>query len=463
MDGHKRKRDDEGTIVTFYAPDRTFARVYKGQSLEETKNLVRKKLGLSDDTSLRFARLHEGKVIELDDDEDFEAFRHIARSVSTLDVSVFVGQNGPSVFTQQASQQASTNSKRGKNRRANAAIVPASSGAAAHNAVSRRDPMPGGQDNIPSTLDANGVPKKKRKRKGVSPSSELTLSSLVQTEDVPQATPEANKASGSLKKRLPHTLSSPPSLPMTQDTVLPSPEPPGLSKSSKRKRQDAPESPPAPGIAARAVASSSIPSQPSSPSSPVKKKRRKEKGSEDAEPSPPVEKQSMARSDKKSRHAADDAASTSSKVVSAPTADSDDAVSARKAAKRARKEARAKERQLTETREEPVSSKADGKQPKKRKTGDIEEAQATNDTQGMMLSSLCIPSKAKLASRADKQKKHVQAPIESQTVPVDVPVPEAPAGDTPAKGGKERKSKVKSRQSEHVAVEPVEDLDTVGM
>ena len=86
MDGHKRKRDDEGTVVTFYAPNRTFARVYKGactlrppllvtdetrlsvgQSLSETKEIVRKKLGLSDDTSIRFARLHEGNVIELDD------------------------------------------------------------------------------------------------------------------------------------------------------------------------------------------------------------------------------------------------------------------------------------------------------------------------------------------------------------------------------------------------------------
>ena len=30
MDGTKRKHGDEGTLVTFYAPGRTFARVYKG-------------------------------------------------------------------------------------------------------------------------------------------------------------------------------------------------------------------------------------------------------------------------------------------------------------------------------------------------------------------------------------------------------------------------------------------------
>ena len=96
-----------------------------GQSLEETKDLVRKKLGVSEDTFLRFARLHEGKIIELDDgeflmgfrptvphpvlssEEDFEAFRHLARHVPTLDVSVFVGQNGLSIFSQQTPGESS--------------------------------------------------------------------------------------------------------------------------------------------------------------------------------------------------------------------------------------------------------------------------------------------------------------------------------------------------------------------
>lgn len=40
-----------------------------GQSLEETKDLVRRKLGVSEDTLVRLTRLHEGKVIELDDGE----------------------------------------------------------------------------------------------------------------------------------------------------------------------------------------------------------------------------------------------------------------------------------------------------------------------------------------------------------------------------------------------------------
>ena len=85
---------------------------WTGQSLEETKGLVRKKLGLEYDASIRFARIHEGKTIELEDgapfqphlylqrsflnaDDDFTAFRHLARFSTSIDVSVFVGQEGP--------------------------------------------------------------------------------------------------------------------------------------------------------------------------------------------------------------------------------------------------------------------------------------------------------------------------------------------------------------------------------
>ncbi|KAI0742048.1 hypothetical protein C8Q80DRAFT_1197644 [Daedaleopsis nitida] len=93
MESLKRNREEEGTLVTFHAPDMTFSRVYKGQSLDETKALVRKKLGVADDVSIRLARLHEGRPVALDDDGDFEAFRHLARLVSILDVSVVFDGN----------------------------------------------------------------------------------------------------------------------------------------------------------------------------------------------------------------------------------------------------------------------------------------------------------------------------------------------------------------------------------
>ena len=192
---------------------------------------MRKKLGLSEDTSLRFARLHEGKVIELDDgkfyisfdlpvphpmlctDEDFEAFRHLARHVHTLDVSVFVGQNGPDIFTQQLPRESSTipvrqifyhyscgminilqntSKKRSKSRRTKPSIIHLSSEAATRDVTSRKDQRPN-PPHTTSTLEAHGVTKKKRNRKGMSPSSEFVVSSLVQPEDAPQTVPEGHE------------------------------------------------------------------------------------------------------------------------------------------------------------------------------------------------------------------------------------------------------------------------------
>ncbi|KAM5533338.1 hypothetical protein V8D89_013012 [Ganoderma adspersum] len=456
MDGHKRKRDDDGTVVTFYAPNRTFARVYKGQSLEETRGLVRRKLGLSEDTALRFARLHEGKVIELDDDEDFEAFRHLARHVHTLDVSVFVGQNGPSIFTQQFPRESSTNPKGSKNRPTNPSIVPVSPEAATRDVTSRKDQM-SDPPYITSTLDVHGVPKKKRKRKGMSPPSELAVSSSVQPKDAPQVLPEGHEASRSSKKPLPQdTLFTVPSLPALQDTVPSKTGAPDLPKSSKRKRQDTPESPATSGSATAGAASLSTPSRPSTQPSPLKKKLRKEKRSEDATPSSFVEEQPIARPNKKGKRKADDAVSTPSEVTSAPAAISEDDVGARKAAKKSKKEMKERERQAVGTREELVLFKEDEKQSKKRKARDTEEAEVTD----VEPSAIQVPSDVELAPKRDRRK-HVEAPTESQTASVEVPVPVAPTDDTPAKGGKERKSKAKNCQSEQLTVELAENADEV--
>ncbi|KAI0829655.1 hypothetical protein BC628DRAFT_1056313 [Trametes gibbosa] len=156
MDALERKRDSEGTVVTFFAPDRTFERLYKGQSLEDMKSLVRTKLGLAEDASIRFSRLHGGRHIDLEDDDDFEAFRHIARYATTLDVSVFVGNSSPPMFTQQSSQAPSDKhrKKTGDSHPSTTFLEPASG---------RSTPTSTAAPT--STLDANGVPRRKRKRR----------------------------------------------------------------------------------------------------------------------------------------------------------------------------------------------------------------------------------------------------------------------------------------------------------
>ncbi|TFK94587.1 hypothetical protein K466DRAFT_657619 [Polyporus arcularius HHB13444] len=250
MDGHKRKRDDEGTVVTFYAPNRTFARVYKGQSLSETREIVRRKLGLSDDTSIRFARLHEGKVIELDDDDDFEAFRHLARYVTSLDVSVFVGQDGPPIFTGQRSRESSANPRSSK-KRTKTTHLPISSSVNSLDLVSSpKSSIADQSTRLPaaaSTVDANGVPKKKRRKKLASrdstvlgePSAGPTVASPSHSaEPSPQLVAKDHRHS-SQPASVPSTVAL---LPSSPDDVAPSPaDAAAAPRGSKRKRRDSPE------------------------------------------------------------------------------------------------------------------------------------------------------------------------------------------------------------------------------
>lgn len=201
--------------------------------------------------------------------------------------------------------------------------------------------------------------------------------------------PSFSKASSSSKKPLPQatsftvpTLPAPqdtvPSLLATQETVPFATSALNLSKNSKRKRQDTPESQAPSGSAISGAASLSTLSRPSIQSSPLRKKRRKEKHSEGVTPSSSVEQQPIARPDKKGKHKADDAVSTPSKMTSAPATVSKEDVDARKAAKKAKKEAKEKER--FGTGEDLVLPKEDEKRSKKRKARDPGEAEVTDGT-----------------------------------------------------------------------------------
>ncbi|TDL22572.1 hypothetical protein BD410DRAFT_208373 [Rickenella mellea] len=84
MESKKRKMDEEYPRVTYLAPNRTFERLLKEQTLEETKQTVRGKLGLPSGSAVELSQVRDGMVIDLEDDDDFEAFvtyAHISGSV----------------------------------------------------------------------------------------------------------------------------------------------------------------------------------------------------------------------------------------------------------------------------------------------------------------------------------------------------------------------------------------------
>ncbi|KAF8274545.1 hypothetical protein EI94DRAFT_692683 [Lactarius quietus] len=76
--------------ITYQTEGRTFDRLFKEQSLHETKVVVRKKLGLGHDAPIELAQLRDGKKIDLEDDDDFEAFKALANSSLHATVAVTI-------------------------------------------------------------------------------------------------------------------------------------------------------------------------------------------------------------------------------------------------------------------------------------------------------------------------------------------------------------------------------------
>ncbi|KIK67266.1 hypothetical protein GYMLUDRAFT_861788 [Collybiopsis luxurians FD-317 M1] len=86
----KGKRDINVPRITYHAGSRTFDRLFKEQSLHETEDVVRKKLGLPEDCEFRLAQLRGKHVVDLEDDDDFDAFHAIAHEQMAVEVLVII-------------------------------------------------------------------------------------------------------------------------------------------------------------------------------------------------------------------------------------------------------------------------------------------------------------------------------------------------------------------------------------
>ncbi|KAF5359930.1 hypothetical protein D9758_014000 [Tetrapyrgos nigripes] len=86
----QHEREPLAAIVTYLAPGRTFERLLKEDTLAEIKQVVRIKLDLADDVPIHLAQQRGERVIDLEDEEDFEAFCVAARRSGSMDVRVIV-------------------------------------------------------------------------------------------------------------------------------------------------------------------------------------------------------------------------------------------------------------------------------------------------------------------------------------------------------------------------------------
>ncbi|CAA7259068.1 unnamed protein product [Cyclocybe aegerita] len=90
----KRKRDAARLPrISYDAATRTFDRLFKEDSLEGMKQVVRRKLGVPHHVPVYLSQMREGKSVDLEDDDDFEAFKSAAYSASVMAVQVTLGGN----------------------------------------------------------------------------------------------------------------------------------------------------------------------------------------------------------------------------------------------------------------------------------------------------------------------------------------------------------------------------------
>ncbi|KAF8532509.1 hypothetical protein JB92DRAFT_3192490 [Gautieria morchelliformis] len=90
MESRKRKREADAPRIKYHVEQRgkSFERILKENSLEELCEVVRKKISLDSKTKLELVQLRDGVIYDLEDDEDFEAFKSAAYAYSSLDVRV---------------------------------------------------------------------------------------------------------------------------------------------------------------------------------------------------------------------------------------------------------------------------------------------------------------------------------------------------------------------------------------
>ncbi|KAG1777478.1 hypothetical protein EV702DRAFT_262851 [Suillus placidus] len=93
--GKRKREEDQLPNITYLVGDRSFDRLFKEQSLEEIQSVVRRKLQLPSNSTVKLKQLRGSKVIDLDDDDDFDAFSARARLMKLVDVAVEISQTPP--------------------------------------------------------------------------------------------------------------------------------------------------------------------------------------------------------------------------------------------------------------------------------------------------------------------------------------------------------------------------------
>ncbi|KLO20330.1 hypothetical protein SCHPADRAFT_923523 [Schizopora paradoxa] len=219
----KRKREEEAEVVppriTYVTPSKTFERLFRETSLNATKELVRKKLGLGEKDVVELSQVRDGRVIDLEDDDDFDAFRVYANFSKIAEVKVQL----PGSSSQPATSllQVESNGS-GSSTKKNAAEVPNGSSA------SKQQSSETSTRKVTFDETEGGKPKSKKKRdsKASLPNKEAGLDS-------------SSTAPGNVVKAkvVPTVLNNP--APAQPDNTLNNTSKPENISRKKRRKKDA--------------------------------------------------------------------------------------------------------------------------------------------------------------------------------------------------------------------------------
>ncbi|KAF9565545.1 hypothetical protein CPC08DRAFT_168270 [Agrocybe pediades] len=153
----KRKRETPLPVVSYDTGSRTFDRILKEDSLDAVKRVVRKKLDIPPSAPLFLTQLRDGKNVDLEDSEDFEAFVASAQLSLAVKVKVVVG-NAQAPAANQSETPVSVSTTEGRKRKKRRKKQNAEGNAEATSAI-----LTSRAASIPDSSPETEIPTKKRR------------------------------------------------------------------------------------------------------------------------------------------------------------------------------------------------------------------------------------------------------------------------------------------------------------
>ncbi|KAM6502545.1 hypothetical protein JOM56_002522 [Amanita muscaria] len=93
LGAHPSAMDVANPRITFHAPGKTFDRLLKERSLSDLKETVREKLGQGSRSVVQLTQLRNGQLVDLEDEDDFDAFCAIANEQRHATIQVVLTEN----------------------------------------------------------------------------------------------------------------------------------------------------------------------------------------------------------------------------------------------------------------------------------------------------------------------------------------------------------------------------------